>query len=177
MSRVGKNPVRIPSGVTVDVVGRRVVAKGKLGELSTAFSGDVKVYREGDAVWVKPQAESIQARKMWGTVRNNIKNMMEGVTKGYSKNLEINGVGYRAAVQGKDLVLQLGFSHEVRYPIPTGIKVQCVDQTHITIEGADKQKVGQTAAEIRGFRSPEPYKGKGIKYANEHILRKEGKKK
>lgn len=177
MSRVGKNPVKIPSGVTVDVVGQRVVAKGKLGELAMAFGSDVRVVREGDAIWVKPHAESLQARRMWGTVRNNIKNLMEGVTKGYRRELEINGVGYRAVVQGKDLVLQLGYSHEIRYPIPAGIKVQCPDQTHITVEGADKQKVGQVAAEIRAFRPPEPYKGKGIKYAGEYILRKEGKKK
>lgn len=177
MSRVGKNAVKVPSGVTVEIAGHIITAKGKLGQLSTHANADVSVKKDGDAISVKPTTESIQARKMWGTVRNNIRNMIEGVTAGYTKELEINGVGYRAQAQGKDLVLQLGFSHEVRYPIPQGIKIQCADQTHISISGADKQQVGQVAAEIRGFRGPEPYKGKGIKYANEHILRKEGKKK
>lgn len=177
MSRVGKNPVKIPAGVTVEIAGQQVKAKGKLGELVTPFSRDVKVVREGDAVVVTPGAETIAARRMWGSVRNNIKNMIQGVASGYKRDLEISGVGYRAQVQGKDLVLQLGYSHEIRYPIPAGIKINCADQTHITIEGADKQKVGQVAAEIRGHRPPEPYKAKGIKYAGEHILRKEGKKK
>lgn len=177
MSRVGKNPVKIPAGVTVEIGGQQVKAKGKLGELVTGFTRDVKVTREGDAVVIVPGAETLEARRLWGSVRNNIKNMVQGVATGYKRDLEISGVGYRAQVQGKDLVLQLGYSHEIRYPIPVGIKISCADQTHVTIEGADKQKVGQVAAEIRGYRPPEPYKGKGIKYAGEHILRKEGKKK
>lgn len=177
MSRVGKYPVKVPAGVTVEVTGKRVVAKGKLGELVAELTKDVIVTREGETLVVKPAAETHQARRMWGTVRANLRNMMEGVSTGYSELLDINGVGFRAAVQGKDLVLQLGYSHEVRYPIPAGIKVVCPEQTQIAITGSDKRQVGQVAANIRGFRPPEPYKGKGIKYKTEQILRKEGKKK
>ncbi len=177
MSRVGKYPVKLPAGVTVEVTGKRVVAKGKLGELAIDLTKDVIVTREGETLVVKPAAETHQARRMWGTVRANLHNMLEGVATGYAETLDIVGVGFRAAVQGKDLVLQLGYSHEVRYPIPTGIKVVCPEQTQINISGSDKRLVGQVAANIRGFRPPEPYKGKGIKYKNEQILRKEGKKK
>jgi large subunit ribosomal protein L6 len=177
MSRVGKNPVKVPAGVTVEVAGKRVTAKGKLGELSSEFGDDVAVGREGDTIVVKPNSESLQARRMWGTVRANIRNMIEGVSSGYNRSLQINGVGFRAAVQGKDLVLQLGYSHEVRYPIPAGIKIACPEQTQIAISGSDRRLVGQVAANIRGFRPPEPYKGKGIKYAEETVRRKEGKKK
>jgi large subunit ribosomal protein L6 len=126
---------------------------------------------------VKPRSDSLFARKMWGTVRNNIKNLVAGVADGFSRNLEINGVGYRAQVQGKTLIIQLGFSHEVKFPIPDGITIQCEDQTKIAVSGADRQQVGQTAAEIRRFRPPEPYKGKGIRYQGEYVFRKEGKKK
>ncbi|MSP80728.1 MAG: 50S ribosomal protein L6 [Rhodospirillales bacterium] len=177
MSRVGKNPVKVPAGVTIEVAGKRVIAKGKLGELSSEFGDDVAIVREGDAVVVKPTSESLHARRMWGTVRANIRNMIEGVTTGYNRSLQINGVGFRAAIQGKDLVLQLGYSHEVRYLIPAGIKIACPEQTQIAISGSDRRLVGQVAANIRGFRPPEPYKGKGIKYAEETVRRKEGKKK
>jgi large subunit ribosomal protein L6 len=177
MSRVGKNPVKVPSGVTVNVSGQEVTAKGKLGQLSMAFAKDVAVSLDGDQVWVKPRDESKRSRMMWGMARNMIRNMVQGVATGYTVNLEINGVGYRAAVQGKKLNMQLGYSHDINYPIPDGITIKCEKPTAITISGADRQKVGQVAAEIRGYRKPEPYKGKGIKYDHETILRKEGKKK
>ena len=177
MSRVGKNPVEVPDGVNVAIFGQQIIAKGKLGELSMTFSDDVDITQEENLITVKIRGNSIQSRKMWGTARSVISNLVVGVSEGFIKNLEINGVGYRAPVQGSDLVMQLGFSHEVRHKIPEGIIIKCPDQTHITIEGADKQKVGQTAAEIRSYRPPEPYKGKGVKYVDEHILRKEGKKK
>ncbi len=177
MSRIGKNPVAVPDGVDLAIVGQQVTAKGKLGELSATLTDDVDVSREENLVWVKPRGNSIRARKMWGTARSVINNLVVGVSEGYSKNLEINGVGYRAQVQGNELVMQLGFSHEIRHAVPEGITIKCPDQTHITVEGADKQKVGQTASEIRAYRPPEPYKGKGVKYADEYILRKEGKKK
>lgn len=177
MSRIGKNPVEVPEGVDVAIVGQQVTAKGKLGELTATLTDDVDLSREDNLVWVKPRGTSPRARKMWGTARSVVNNLVVGVSEGFSRNLEINGVGYRAALQGSELVMQLGFSHEVRHAVPEGITIKCPDQTHITIEGADKQKVGQTAAEIRAYRPPEPYKGKGVKYADEYILRKEGKKK
>lgn len=177
MSRIGKHPVPIPDGVTVEISGRQVTARGKLGELHVTLMEEVEVKRDGDQIVVRPRDDSDRAQKMWGTARSVVNNLVTGVAEGFTRSLEINGVGYRAQVQGKDLVLQLGFSHEVRYPLPEGITVQCPDQTHIAVSGADKQRVGQTAAEIRAFRPPEPYKGKGIKYADEYILRKEGKKK
>ena len=177
MSRIGKHPVPIPDGVTVEISGRQVTAKGKLGELKGTLMEEVVVKRDGDQIVVRPRDDSDRAQQMWGTARSVVNNLVTGVAEGFTRSLEINGVGYRAQVQGKDLVLQLGFSHEVRYTVPEGITVQCADQTHIAVSGADKQRVGQTAAEIRAFRPPEPYKGKGIKYADEYILRKEGKKK
>jgi large subunit ribosomal protein L6 len=177
MSRVGKNPVKVPSGVTVNVSGQEVTAKGKLGQLSMAFAPDVALSLDGDQVWVKPRDESKRARMMWGMARNQINNMVKGVATGYTVNLEINGVGYRAAVQGKKLNMQHGYSHDINYAIPDGITIKCEKPTAISISGADRQKVGQVAAEIRGYRKPEPYKGKGIKYDHETILRKEGKKK
>lgn len=177
MSRIGKHPVPIPDGVTVEISGRQVTAKGKLGELHVTLMEEVEVKRDGNQIVVRPRDDSDRAQQMWGTARSVVNNLVTGVAEGFTRSLEINGVGYRAQVQGKDLVLQLGFSHEVRYPLPEGITVQCPDQTHIAVSGADKQRVGQTAAEIRAFRPPEPYKGKGIKYADEYILRKEGKKK
>ena len=177
MSRVGKNPVAIPAGVNVEVSSGKLSAKGKLGALSIGLSSDVSVKVENGQVVVQPVGSSKKARMMWGTTRNLVRNMVDGVATGFSKSLEINGVGYRAAVQGKELILQLGFSHEVKYPIPEGITVKAEKPTALTISGADRQKVGQVAAEIRGFRGPEPYKGKGIKYETETILRKEGKKK
>jgi large subunit ribosomal protein L6 len=177
MSRVGKNPVTIPQGVTVDVAGGVATVKGKLGTLKLPITKEVDVSVKDGKVWVKPVHETNQSRVMWGTTRANLRNMVEGVSKGYIKNLEINGVGYRAAVQGKNLQLQMGFSHDVVYPIPEGITIKCEKPTAIQISGFDRQKVGQVAAEIRAVRSPEPYKGKGIKYDTETILRKEGKKK
>jgi len=177
MSRVGRNPVPVPSGVTLAVEGRKVKAKGKLGEITLPLSALVEAGMQDGKFWVKPVNETKQARMMWGTTRNLVRNMVRGVAQGYSKSLEINGVGYRAAVQGKSLQLQLGYSHDVSFPIPEGITIKCDKPTSITITGADKQRVGQVAAEIRSYRGPEPYKGKGIKYDSETILRKEGKKK
>ena len=177
MSRVGKNPVAIPAGVNVEVAGGKMSAKGKLGVLSMGLSREVEVKVENGQVLVKPVGSSKRARTMWGTTRNLVRNMVNGVATGFSKNLEINGVGFRAAVQGKELVLQLGYSHEIKYAIPEGITIKAEKPTALTISGADRQKVGQVAAEIRSFRGPEPYKGKGIKYETETILRKEGKKK
>ncbi len=177
MSRIGKNPVSLPQGVTVDLAGGTAIVKGKLGSLKLPLAADVEVKVEDGKVWVKPVGEAKQARMSWGATRAHLKNMVDGVTKGYQKNLEINGTGYRAAIQGKTLQLQLGFSHDVSYPIPEGIAIKCEKPTSIAISGIDKQRVGQVAAEIRAFRGPEPYKGKGIKYDRETILRKEGKKK
>lgn len=177
MSRVGKNPVAVPADVEVRLAGNMFSAKGKLGELKLALSDQVETKVEDGKVWVTPANDSKQASMMWGTTRNLVRNLITGVSQGYTRSLEINGVGYRAAVQGKTLQLQLGFSHDVNYPIPADVQIKCEKPTSITISGADKQRVGQIAAEIRGFRKPEPYKGKGIKYAEETILRKEGKKK
>jgi large subunit ribosomal protein L6 len=177
MSRVGKNPVKVPAGVTADLSGRKLTIKGKLGELSLALSDQVQVKIEDGKVVFAPANDSKQARMMWGTARNLARNMVAGVSQGFRKNLEINGVGYRAAVQGKTLQLQLGYSHDVNYPIPDDVTIKCEKPTSISISGRDKQRVGQIAAEIRAFREPEPYKGKGIKYDTEMIRRKEGKKK
>jgi len=177
MSRVGKNPVEIPSGVEVSIDGGLVSAKGKLGTLAFQATGDVDMSIEDGKVVVKPVGTSGRSRAMWGTARASVQNLVTGVSEGFKKELDINGVGYRAQVQGKNLVLQLGYSHEVNYPIPEGIEIKCEKPTSIAVSGADKQKVGQVASELRGFRPPEPYKGKGIKYVDENILRKEGKKK
>ncbi|TWT05720.1 50S ribosomal protein L6 [Reyranella sp. CPCC 100927] len=177
MSRVGKNPVPIPAGVTVDVAGQMVKAKGKKGELSLRVAEEIAVAKEGNAVTVKMREDTKRSRVLWGTSRALIRNLVQGAHEGYTVNLEIEGVGYRAAADAKALKLQLGFSHEVLYPIPTGIAIKTPKPTEIEISGADRQRVGQVAAEIRGMKPPEPYKGKGIKYAGEHILRKEGKKK
>jgi large subunit ribosomal protein L6 len=177
MSRVGRNPVQVPSGVTVTVAGQQVTAKGKLGQLSMILNRDVKPELEGDKVWVRPLNETKKTRMAWGMSRNMIRNMVTGVSAGFTVGLEINGVGYRAAVQGKNLNLQLGYSHDVVFQIPEGITIKCDKPTSISISGADKQRVGQVAAVIRSYRGPEPYKGKGIKYESETIRRKEGKKK
>jgi len=177
MSRVGKNPVAIPQGVTVAVAGRVVTVKGKLGELKTETAPEVETGVTDGKFWVKPRNETKRARALWGTTRANVNNMVRGVSQGFQRNLEINGVGYRAAVQGKNLQLQLGYSHDVVYPIPADIKIVCDKPTSIQISGASAQRVGQVAAEIRSWRKPEPYKGKGIKYESETIHRKEGKKK
>lgn len=177
MSRVGKNPVTVPTGVEVKLADNRFSAKGKLGELSLAISDQVQTRIEDGKVLVTPANDSKQARMMWGTTRNLLRNLITGVSQGYSRSLEISGVGYRASVQGKNLQLQLGYSHDVVFPIPADVTIKCEKPTSITVSGADKQRVGQIAAEIRSFRKPEPYKGKGIKYSDETILRKEGKKK
>lgn len=177
MSRIGIHPVAVPDGVNVSIDGSKVTAKGKLGELSMTLVDEVDVAMDDGQITVNPKSEKRFARNMWATTRTQISNLVVGVSQGFTKNLEINGVGYRAQVQGRDLVLQLGFSHEVRYPIPQGIEIKCERPTAIAISGADKQRVGQVAAEIRGFRPPEPYKGKGVKYETETLLRKEGKKK
>lgn len=177
MSRVGKYPVPVPSGVSVQIAGAEFIAKGKLGESRMPLSGDVETTIEGDKVWVKPKTESKRARMMWGTTRALINNLVKGVHDGFTINLEINGVGYRAAVEGKNLKLQLGYSHDIDYPIPADVTMKCDKPTTISISGRDKRQIGQIAAEIRAFRGPEPYKGKGIKYDTETILRKEGKKK
>ena len=177
MSRIGKNPVAIPSGVQVELSGQTLTAKGRLGTLSLAVNGEVTATVADGAVTIAPNSESKRARALWGTTRALVNNMVTGVANGFTKNLEINGVGYRAAVQGSALNLQLGYSHDINYPIPADVRITCERPTAITITGADRQRVGQVAAEIRGFRPPEPYKGKGIKYADETIRRKEGKKK
>jgi large subunit ribosomal protein L6 len=177
MSRVGKNPVPIPQGVTVDVAGQTVTAKGKLGTLKLVVGSDVGAAIEDGRVVVTPKSETKRARMQWGTTRALVNNMVNGVSKGFSVGLEISGVGYRAAVQGKTLNLQLGFSHEINFPIPDDIKITCEKPTSILVAGADRQRVGEVAAKLRSFRKPEPYKGKGIKYATETIRRKEGKKK
>jgi len=177
MSRVGKYPVPVPAGVQVMLQGRTMVAKGKNGELTLDLTDDVEVEIGAGEVAVRPRRDDRRARTMWGTTRSLINSMVKGVSTGFVKEMEISGTGYRAAVQGKDLVLNLGYSHEIRYPIPAGIKITCERPTAIKVEGSDKRQVGQVAAEIRAYRGPEPYKGKGIKYVNEQILRKEGKKK
>jgi large subunit ribosomal protein L6 len=177
MSRIGKNPVTIPQGVTVEVAGQMLTCKGKLGTLKLPLSGEVSAAVKDGKVTVTPKDQTKRARMQWGTTRAHINNMVAGVSKGFTKNLEIEGVGYRASVQGKNLVLQLGYSHDVVFPIPAEIKITCEKPTAIAITGPDRQQVGETAAVIRAFRKPEPYKGKGIKYADEHIRRKEGKKK
>jgi large subunit ribosomal protein L6 len=177
MSRIGKKPVPVPSGVTANVEGQTVKMKGPKGALSFLVPDEVSVKLEDGKVKVDPRNESKRARSMWGTSRTMVANLVTGVTKGFERKLEITGVGYRAAVQGKNLQLALGYSHDVVFPIPEGIQIVTPKPTEITITGIDSQKVGQVAAEIRGFRPPEPYKGKGVKYAGEYIFRKEGKKK
>jgi large subunit ribosomal protein L6 len=177
MSRVGKNPVAIPQGVTVDLKGQALKVKGKRGELAMVLHDDVEVARNGEVLDFKPRNESRRARMQWGTARNLASNLVKGVSDGFTINLEINGVGYRAQADAKNLKLQLGFSHDVEVPIPAGIQIKAVKPTEIEITGADRQRVGQIAAEIRSLRPPEPYKGKGIKYSTETIRRKEGKKK
>ncbi len=177
MSRIGKKPVPIPSGVTASVDGQQVAVKGPKGELKHVLVDEVMAKLEDGSIEVTPRDETQTARAMWGMSRTLVANLVTGVTEGFTKKLEITGVGYRAAVQGSDVQLQLGYSHDILFPIPDGIQVQCPKPTEIVITGIDKQKVGQVAAELRRFRPPEPYKGKGVRYAGEFILRKEGKKK
>jgi large subunit ribosomal protein L6 len=177
MSRIGKKPVTLPKGVSATVDGQQVSVKGPKGTLGFLAADDIEVTMEDGHLAVAPRDQSKKARAAWGMSRTMVANLIAGVTGGFERRLEINGVGYRAAVQGTDLQLNLGYSHEVKYPIPSDIKIVCPKPTEIVISGIDKQKVGQVAAEIREFRPPEPYKGKGVKYADEHIFRKEGKKK
>ena len=177
MSRVGSSAITIPADVTLSSEGGMMVVKGKNGELSAALHSDVELSVADNVATLKPARDTRQAKALWGTMRANLNNMVVGVSEGFTRKLEINGVGYRAAMQGNKLVLSLGFSHPVRYPIPDGVTMKCDRPTAISIHGGDKQKVGQLAAEIRAYRPPEPFKGKGIKYAGENIRRKEGKKK
>lgn len=177
MSRIGKKPVAVPQGVTASVEGQTVTAKGPKGELKFVVNEEVIVKMGEDGVKVDPRDQTKDARSKWGMSRTSIVNIMTGVSEGFTRTLEINGVGYRAAMQGKNLQLSLGFSHEVVYDVPEGITVATPKPTEITVSGIDKQQVGQVCAEIRSYRKPEPYKGKGVKYAEEKIFRKEGKKK
>jgi large subunit ribosomal protein L6 len=177
MSRIGKKAVPLPQGVTATVKDRDVKVKGPKGELSLRVVDGIDVKVEKDGISVTPREMTDAMRAQWGMQRTLVSNLVEGVSKGFSQTLEINGVGYRAAVQGKNLQLQLGYSHDVIYPIPAGIDIKCEKPTIVVVSGSDRQKVGQVSAEIRGYRKPEPYKGKGIKYAEEKIRRKEGKKK
>ena len=177
MSRVGKKPVAVPSGVTATVDGQLIKVKGSKGELSFVVPENVSIAMEDGSVAVSPRDQTKKARSAWGMSRTMVANLIEGVTKGFERKLEINGVGYRASVQGKNLQLALGYSHDVVYPIPAGITIVTPKPTEILISGINKQQVGQVAAEIRDYRGPEPYKGKGVKYADEKIFRKEGKKK
>ncbi|MGG7517979.1 50S ribosomal protein L6 [Allorhizobium undicola] len=177
MSRIGKKPVQVPAGVTAAVEGQKVTAKGPKGELFFVANDDISVALENNAIVVSPINDSKEARSKWGMSRTMVENILKGVKDGYERKLEINGVGYRAAMQGKNLQLALGFSHDVVYEPPQGITIAVPKPTEIIVTGIDKQKVGQVAAEIREYRGPEPYKGKGVKYAEERIVRKEGKKK
>jgi len=177
MSRIGKHPVAVPAGTTVSVEGQTINAKGKLGELSAVLHDAVSATFEDGKITVEPREMDRQGRSLWGTSRTMVANLVKGVSEGFTEKLEISGVGYRAALDGSILNLQLGYSHDIKYAVPKEIKVVVETPTSIQISGADKQKVGQLASEIRAFRQPEPYKGKGVKYAGEMIRRKEGKKK
>jgi large subunit ribosomal protein L6 len=177
MSRIGKKPVPVPKNVTATVDGQTVTVKGPKGQLSLTLVDDVDVKLDDGAVSVTPRTDSKRARSMWGMSRSLVENLVKGTTTGFNRTLEITGVGYRAAMDGKSLKLQLGYSHDIFYPVPDGISIVVPKPTEINISGIEKDKVGQVAAEIRGFRGPEPYKGKGIRYQGEYIQRKEGKKK
>jgi large subunit ribosomal protein L6 len=177
MSRVGKNPIPLPSGVQVTITGQTVTVKGPKGTLSFDAPEEVEISQEAGALRVKPRNETARARAMWGTTRAILANHVKGVSDGFTRTLELQGVGYRAAMKGKDLQLQLGFSHDVIYPAPDGVTFAVAKPTEITLSGADVQALGQAAAEIRGFRPPEPYKGKGVRLQGEYVRRKEGKKK
>lgn len=177
MSRIGGKPVPVPNGVTVTIADKSLSAKGPKGELEMTIVDEVTVELANDEVTVTPVDDSKRSRSMWGMQRSLIDNIVVGVSQGFEKKLAISGVGYRAQMKGKDLNLQLGFSHDVVVTPPEGIKIDCPSQTEVIVSGTDKQKVGQVAAKIRGWRPPEPYKGKGVRYADEFIIRKEGKKK
>ena len=177
MSRIGKKPVELPSGVSASVSGQTIEVKGPKGVRSFTATDDVDIVIEGDVISVKPRGMSKRARQQWGMTRTQVQNLVTGVTEGFREDLEIQGVGYRAQAQGKNLNLSLGFSHPVVYEAPEGVTIETPSQTEIIVKGADKQKVGQAAAEIRGFRPPEPYKGKGVRYSDERVQLKEAKKK
>ncbi len=177
MSRIGMRPIELPDGVSVDLQGQEVTVKGSKGTLAATLMDEVVITQEGNLLTIAPASDSRRAQTVWGMQRSIVNNLVEGVTNGFSIDLEINGVGYRASVQGKVLKLQLGYSHDIDFKIPDGIEIKCESQTQVNVSGIDKQKVGQTAAEIRACRPPEPYKGKGVKYVGELIFRKEGKKK
>ncbi|WP_166039539.1 50S ribosomal protein L6 [Sphingosinicella sp. YJ22] len=177
MSRIGKRPIPVPAGVTATIEGGQLSVKGPKGTLSLQLRDEISYEVEGDGIVVKPANDTKAARAFWGMQRTLVQNLVTGVTEGFTKTLEITGVGYRAAAQGKNLKLQLGYSHDVNIPVPEGIDIKTPDPTTVEISGIDKQRVGQIAAEIRRWRKPEPYKGKGIKYRGEYIFRKEGKKK
>jgi len=177
MSRIGKKPIPVPKNVTATVEGQKVTVKGPKGQLSLTLVSDVDVKLEDGAITVTPRADTKRARSMWGMSRSLVENLVQGTTTGFTRTLEITGVGYRAALDGKSLKLQLGYSHDIFFPIPEGISIMVPKPTEITISGIEKDKVGQVAAEIREFRGPEPYKGKGVRYQGEFIQRKEGKKK
>ena len=177
MSRIGKNPIAIPDGVNVAVTGGAITVKGKNGELSQQVLSDVSIAVEDNQIVVKPMSDSKFSRSLWGTMRSNIESMVTGVTEGFRRELEMQGVGYRVQMQGNTLRLQLGFSHDVEFPVPEGVLIECPSQIQIVVSGADKQQVGQVASNIRSYRPPEPYKGKGVRYKGEYVLRKEGKKK
>ena len=177
MSRIGKKPVTVPGGVTATLTGTVLNVKGPKGELKLSIADEVECKVEGNAISVQPRGDSKRALSFWGMQRTLVSNLVTGVTQGFVETLEMVGVGYKANVQGKVLNLALGYSHDIAYPIPEGITIKCPDATTIEISGMDKQKVGQVAAEIRKYRKPEPYKGKGVKYRGEFIFRKEGKKK
>ena len=177
MSRIGKRPVPLPAGVTATTEGQILSVKGPKGQLQLQMRDEISYEIGDDGILVKPANDTKQARAFWGMQRTLVDNLVTGVTEGFSKTLEITGVGYRAQAQGRNLRLQLGYSHDVNFPVPEGVEVKTPDQNTVEISGIDKQKVGQVAAEIRRWRKPEPYKGKGIKYRGEYIFRKEGKKK
>lgn len=177
MSRIGKKPVAVPSGVTVALNGSDLSVKGPKGELAMSFVPEVTASHENDAITIRPSNDTKRARSMWGMQRSMVSNLIEGVTNGFSKKLGLQGVGYRAQMKGSALNLQLGFSHDINFPVPEGIKIETPDQTTIVVSGIDKQLVGETAAKIREYRKPEPYKGKGVRYDGEYVFRKEGKKK
>ena len=177
MSRVGKKPVELPEGITVAISSNEITIKGKKGELNATFPDTIKLQKNQDKITIVPLNETKNAKSAWGMTRTIVNNMVLGVSEGYTKNLEINGVGYRASIEGNILTLQLGYSHDIKLAIPGDLDVKCIKPTEVSVNGINKQKVGQFASEIRKLRKPEPYKGKGIKYQNEFIRRKEGKKK
>ena len=177
MSRIGSSAIKVPDGVQVELSGQELKAKGKMGELSLMFCSEVLPKIDGESILLKPLEDTKKCRQLWGTFRSLADNLVQGVNEGFTRELDINGVGYRASVQGKKLNLQLGYSHDVIFDIPDGVKIECPSQTEIIITAADKQLLGSVAAKIRSFRPPEPYKGKGVKYRDDLIVRKEGKKK